>query len=405
MICAKDRQVRLGALFRRRDETGKPEMPLLSVYREYGVTPREGRDDNYNKPGENLNAYRVVHRGDLVMNKMKTWQGSLGISDYDGIVSPAYFVARPLTNDSPAYLHHLLRSRPLIAEYGARSKGIRPSQWDLPWDEFREISVSLPSLPAQRAIADYLDRETARIDALIAAKQRMAELLEDRRTIVLLEACRPTSTPTTWSRTRLKYLFDSVQAGTWGSDPEGTVDDVLCVRVADFDRTRLAVDAGASTLRSVPPGERTRRALQRGDVLIEKSGGGAAQPVGFAVRFDLPARAVCSNFVARLRPALRINPMYVAFVLAAAYRARLNIPYVKQTTGIQNLDLSAYLAISWMLPPSAGQSAIVDRLTREFAKIDLLNHTLVTQVDLLRERRESLITAAVTGELDIPEAA
>src|ERR1039458_9019583 len=120
MSWAHSRRTRLGALFSRCDLTGRPDMPMLSVYRDYGVIPRDGRDNNYNKPGEDLSAYRVVRRGDLVLNKMQTWQGSLGISDYDGIVSPAYFVARPLTDDSPAFVHHLLRSRPLIAEYGAR---------------------------------------------------------------------------------------------------------------------------------------------------------------------------------------------------------------------------------------------------------------------------------------------
>ncbi len=101
------RSVRMRALFARRDATNRPDLPMLSVYRDYGVVLRAGRDDNYNKPGEDLTAYRVVRRGDLVLNKMKTWQGSLGVSEFDGIVSPAYFVARPLTDDHPAFIHHL----------------------------------------------------------------------------------------------------------------------------------------------------------------------------------------------------------------------------------------------------------------------------------------------------------
>jgi type I restriction enzyme, S subunit len=122
----------LKALFRRRDETGRPDLPLLSVYRDLGIVLREGREDNYNRPGSDLAAYRIVRPGDLVLNKMKTWQGSLGVSEYLGIVSPAYFVCELVGSAEPRFLHHLLRSQPLIAEYAARSKGIRPSQWDLP---------------------------------------------------------------------------------------------------------------------------------------------------------------------------------------------------------------------------------------------------------------------------------
>src|SRR4051794_19580757 len=78
-------------VIRRRDETGDPTAELLSVYRDHGVVPKASREDNFNKPSEDLGAYRRVRRGDLVLNKMKTWQGSLAISEHDGIVSPAYF--------------------------------------------------------------------------------------------------------------------------------------------------------------------------------------------------------------------------------------------------------------------------------------------------------------------------
>jgi type I restriction enzyme S subunit len=85
--------IQIGGLFRRRDERGRSDLPLLSVYRDLGVVPREGREDNFNRPGEDLDAYLVVRPGDLVLNKMKTWQGSLGVSAHEGIVSAAYFVA------------------------------------------------------------------------------------------------------------------------------------------------------------------------------------------------------------------------------------------------------------------------------------------------------------------------
>jgi type I restriction enzyme S subunit len=89
-------------LFRREKRTNFVEEPLLSVYRDHGVIPKDSRDDNFNKASEDLSAYQLVEASDLVINKMKAWQGSVGISNHRGIVSPAYFVASPTLN-RPGY--------------------------------------------------------------------------------------------------------------------------------------------------------------------------------------------------------------------------------------------------------------------------------------------------------------
>ena len=175
----------LRALYQRVEQRGREDLPLLSVYRELGVVPREGRDDNHNVASEDLSSYKVVKPGDLVLNKMKTWQGSLGVSNYEGIVSPAYFIGRKVGNVEDRFMHHLLRSAPLIAQYGARSKGIRPGQWDLPWDEFAAIRVEIPSFEQQVRIADYLDSETKRIDDLIIKRKLLISLLRMRMKAVI----------------------------------------------------------------------------------------------------------------------------------------------------------------------------------------------------------------------------
>ena len=115
--------VPLRAIYRRVEARDRADLQLLSVYRDLGVVPRAGRDDNFNKASDDLSAYKVVLPGDLVLNKMKTWQGSLGVSAFEGIVSPAYFVGRRIAEVDDRFMHHLLRSAPLIAEYGARSMG------------------------------------------------------------------------------------------------------------------------------------------------------------------------------------------------------------------------------------------------------------------------------------------
>lgn len=148
--------------------------------------PRGFTDDNWNRIPEDLSGYLLTLPGDLVLNKMKAWQGSLGVSGSRGIVSPAYFVYSPVRGDyEPRFLHALLRSAPFIESYTQMSGGIRVDQWDLdPW-AFSRLQIPLPPLPEQRAIAGFLDRETARIDALIEKQTTMIALLKERRAAVI----------------------------------------------------------------------------------------------------------------------------------------------------------------------------------------------------------------------------
>src|SRR4051794_12221494 len=111
-------------MFTRTARKGFERETLLSVYRDHGVVPKESRDDNFNRASEDLSTYQLVESGDLVINKMKAWQGSLSISRHRGIVSPAYFVYHPHHDADDRFLHYLLRSQPMIAAYIGMSKGV-----------------------------------------------------------------------------------------------------------------------------------------------------------------------------------------------------------------------------------------------------------------------------------------
>lgn len=122
--------VPLCSVFEREKSVGHETEELLSVYRDYGVIPKTSRDDNNNKASEDLSTYQLVEPGNLVTNKMKTWQGSIAISQFRGIVSPAYFVYRHKHEESAEYFHHLFRSLPYITGYMSASEGVRVNQWD-----------------------------------------------------------------------------------------------------------------------------------------------------------------------------------------------------------------------------------------------------------------------------------
>lgn len=174
------RWMRLCVATRRIQETGKPEAEPLSVFLNAGVIPRESRSDNHNNLGEDLGKYQYVRVGDVVFNKLRTWQGGLGVSPRDGIVSPAYYVCRPNSGWSPRYLNYLLLSRPYLSELTRISKFMPPSQFDVPWDSLRLLPLLHPPLDEQQRIVDFLDAKVDAIDRLLEANRRLVDLNNDR---------------------------------------------------------------------------------------------------------------------------------------------------------------------------------------------------------------------------------
>ncbi len=214
--------------------------------------------------------------------------------------------------------------------------------------------VPHPALSTQGAIADYLDTETGRIDALIARKQALSVSLDMRWRGELLYrlgvAGEPTDgavpwvgtpLPSDWSLRPLRRLIARSWGGDWGSDPGAGVVDLQCVRAADFDFPNLRAVSGPT--RAYDAKTLGAKLLRAGDMVVEKSGGGEGVPVGRVVAWRGEAEAVPTNFAAGLRPAPDADPVFVLLAFRAAYEAGLPWRSIKQTTGLQNLDMGHYL--------------------------------------------------------------
>jgi type I restriction enzyme S subunit len=205
--------------------------------------------------------------------------------------------------------------------------------------------------------------------------------------------------PKHWSLGRLKQTIDSIRNGVWGEEPEGN-SDYWCVRVADFDRIGLSVSQEQQTMRSAPEHQLHSRLINPYDLLIEKSGGGNLQPVGTVVWFPFFARAACSNFIARIVIKSDFDPRFLVYCHHHLYNARVNTRSIKQTTGIQNLDTESYFNELATYPPKKEQEEIASFLDHQTSRIDTLIATKQRQVELLEEKRNALITHAVTVGLD-----
>lgn len=179
---------RMSRLFQETKRLGFADLTVLSVYRDYGVIERSSRDDNANRVPDDLDKYQLVEPGDLVINKMKAWQGSLGISELRGITSPDYVVFRPLHHASSQFLHYLLRNQILATVYFSMSNGIRTSQWRLEPDRFGTLQLFLPPIDEQRQIVAHIVKETAKLDALHSATERTILLLRERRAALITAA-------------------------------------------------------------------------------------------------------------------------------------------------------------------------------------------------------------------------
>ena len=181
--------IRIKELMQNVSEKNHPNATVLSLYREHGVLPKDSRDDNHNVTSLDTASYKFVRIGELVINKMKAWQGALGVSDYEGIVSPAYYVCR-FTSDkiNTKYFHYLIRCKAYAQEFERLSTGMRVGQWDLGIDDFMCTPAIIPPIDEQTAIAAYLDDQCAKIDSLIAEAKASIEEYKQWKASLIFEA-------------------------------------------------------------------------------------------------------------------------------------------------------------------------------------------------------------------------
>ncbi|RZG71436.1 restriction endonuclease subunit S [Acinetobacter wuhouensis] len=205
--------------------------------------------------------------------------------------------------------------------------------------------------------------------------------------------------PSHWCLFSLKRAIDKCTNGFWGAEPDG-INDLCVLRVADFNRDNFNINLDKLTYRSVLPKEAENRLLKKGDLLIEKSGGGEKTLVGCVVQFNEDFDAITSNFVAKMTPNKNMGSRFLTYAFAHLYTGRVNYPAIKQTTGIQNLDSEAYLMENFCFPSLIEQTQIANFLDHETAKIDSLIEKQQKLIELLKEKRQAVISHAVTKGLN-----
>lgn len=397
---------------RSREEVGRPDLPLLTMSAERGLRIRDlstGR-----APSDDLSGYRVVHRGDLVVNKLSARDGALAVSGYDGIVSPAYWV---LQLDAhylhPAFANHLFRSKQYLAEIGRRSKDMPPAQFDLPWDQFRTLPLTLPPLSEQRLIAVFLDRQSVELDRAIGLLKLQADLLKERASAVASGLLAPTA-GATGAHDSFPWLADPgrqlVKLGRVCELQSGLTVDAQRKGNSTYPYLRVAnVQDGSLNLAevkhvSVDPSLASRNMLQPGDVLMTE--GGDLDKLGRgAVWTGEIDSCLHQNHVFALRPhAHRMLPEFLAAMTRTHHARRYFEMTGNRTTNLASTSSSKILAFRFDLPGLVDQRTLLQLLAESDLRTDSVVTLTLDRARLLEERKQSLITAAVSGEFDVSAA-
>jgi type I restriction enzyme S subunit len=385
--------------------------PMLSVSGYRGIEVKEYDDENRRRTDEELVGYRIVRKDQLVVNTMWLNYAGLGVSDHEGHVSPAYRAYSIDARYDKRFVHHLLRCELYVQGYTRLLTGIRPNSLQMSRDDLAEFPVLIPPIADQRSIAAFLDRETAKIDALVAEQRRLMDLLREQRQAVISQAVTKGLNPNTPVKDSGVEWLGEVPAH-WMAVQLGRV----CRKVADGPHfSPEYVDAGvpflsarnirvdcwslddAKFVSEEDAAEFDRRVIpQVGDVLYTKGG-----TTGVARVVDLPFRFQVWVHVAVLK--LRqdaVEPAYLAFALNSVGCYEQSQLLTRGATN-NDLGLTRMIRIWFALPPLEEQREIVSSLEGATSQIDALNADVQRTIDILLERRAALITAAVTGQIDV----
>jgi type I restriction enzyme, S subunit len=407
----------LRTLITKRAERDRADLPLLSVAREKGVFVRSltDADENHNVIPEDLSNYKVARTGNLVINKMKAWQGSMGIAPCHGIVSPAYFVF-DLRISNHAFGERLLRSRPYVAHFGQASDGVRVGQWDLSIPGMRQIPILLPPPSEQAAIVRFLDHACGRLERAIRAKRKVIALLNEQKQAIIHRAVtrgidvsvplKPSGIlwlgdiPQHWEVRRLRHLINGrltygANAAAEFTNPEWP----RYIRITDF---RADGSLKAETFRSLHPTIARNYMVDPGDILL--AGSGATVGKAFLV-MQLTGAACHAGYLIRARPnSSLVSPEFLfAFTQTKAFSAWKDSTF--NTATIQNIGADKYANLPVPLPSLDEQQAILESAAVEQTPLLATISRLKREIELLGEYRTRLVADVVTGKLDVREAA
>ncbi|HCT9112042.1 restriction endonuclease subunit S [Morganella morganii] len=379
---------------------------LLSVYLDKGVIKFDDVDaKRTNATSSDLTKYQLVEPGDFVLNNQQAWRGSVGVSDYRGIVSPAYLVLSLSEDIVPRFGNYLFRDGAMVANYLVSSKGVGTIQRNLYWPQLKRALVFLPPTEEQLLIACFLDKKTAQIDDAIAIKEQQISLLKERKQIIIQQAVTQGLDPNVpmkdsgvdwigripvhWEVTRAKYIFDEVDERTKNGDEE-------LLSVSHMTGVTPRSEKNVSMFMAE---DYTGSKLCRENDLVINIMWAWMGALGVSDRVGIVSP---SYGIFRQKLKNTFNPFYLEYLLKSVNYVEY---YNKISTGLHSSRLRFYghmfFAMKMGYPSYEEQNEIMAYLQEQTKRIDLALDSRLAQIEKLKEYKTTLINNAVTGKIKI----
>ena len=357
-----------------------------------------------------LSGFKRVVKDDFVIS-LRSFQGGIEHSAYDGCVSPAYTVLRAKASLHPRYFFYTLKSDPYIAALQSVTDGIRDGK-TISYDQFGSIELPFPTLREQTAIAAFLDRETVKIDELVEEQDRLIELLKAKRQAVISHAVTKGLNPDApmkdsgvewlgevpehWKVTPLKYFARVGNGSTPNRQTKSYWDGGVYPWLNSSVVNSSVVDEAAQFVTEDALRECHLPIVEPPAVLVGITGQGRTRGMAALLTIE----ATINQHVAYIKPTKEsVSCSYLLSFFEAAYAFLRAESEAGSTKGAITCEQLSRLIVP--LPPSSEQAAINSTLEMATTQLDALVVQASTAIDLLQERRSALISAAVTGKIDV----
>ena len=396
-----------------KSEKGYPTEQVLSLYRDYGIIPKNSRDDNHNVTSLDTSGYKLVDKGDFVINKMKAWQGSMAVSGFRGIISPAYHVCE-FTSESiyRKYFHYLMRNISYLPEYERLSTGMRIGQWDLQYDDFKNIPFLLPCFTEQQAIAAHLDRICSEIDSVTAKIKATIEEYKKLKQAVITEAVtkgihksrKMKDSGVEWigeipediSISRVGLHFDIILGKMLCNTPKDdtyTYENYYCAANVHFD----GLSDGELKQMWFNNVEKEQYKVNEGDLLVVEGGAGAG---GCCIVPNCKNDVYIQNSIMIVRGKNSNSVNYLRYLIEC-YVKKGYIDYVCNKATIPHFTKDKLTQVPYPVFSYSEQQEIAAFLDEKCAAIDTLIAKKEQLLTELENYKKSVIYEYVTGKKEI----
>jgi type I restriction enzyme, S subunit len=398
-------------LFKNISEKNRPDAQLLSVTQDKGVFPRDQLEGRVVMPTGELVTFKFIQKGDFAIS-LRSFEGGIEYSEFNGLISPAYIVLRPKENFHRYYYKQLLKSFRYIEELNTAVSGIREGK-SIIYEDFGELVLPVPPLEEQRAIVVFLERKLERINEFIARKKKLIELLQEQKAALIHQAVSKgldVSVPMKDSglewlgKIPAHWIFSPIKrfakVGN-GSTPSRTKSSYWSEGsypwLNSSQVNRSFIDSADQFVTQEALSECHLPIVKVDSVLMAITGQGKTRGMTAVLQIE----ATINQHLAFITPQKKtVISEYLHFALSAAYSELRNLSDNSGSTkGALTCDDIKKFEIP--LPSLEEQQQILTFIERETAIIHKAISTIEQEIELILEYRTSLIADCVTGKIDV----